>query len=108
LHDGELAGKASENQAVIEHEAIACRAATRLFKGRTRHELLAAFREAIAQFAGRDPPENLVFDLTAGKRVMNLALYDAAPPGSHIVCFQAAFAAGRPVPYTEVVHPWRK
>ncbi len=108
LHDGQLAETAQEQKALIEQEAPDCRADTRLVEAATRQQWLAAFQQAIEQYAGCHRPEELVFDLTAGKRIMNLALYDAAPPGSYLVCIQAEFSERRrPIPYTEQIDVWR-
>lgn len=108
LHDAELASKASKIQATIQDQAADLRITLGLIEGSTRQELLAAFEKHMKEYAPNARPEDLVIDVTAGKRVMNLALYDVAPQGSHIVCIQAAYHTGRPVPYTEVIHSWRK
>lgn len=109
LHDRELAADAVKQKEMIEREAPACRAVARWFEGSTREELLAAFRQAVEQFAGDERPENLVFDLTGGKRIMNLALYDAVPSRAYVICVQSDFdpQRRRPVLYSEKVHTWR-
>jgi len=108
LHDRELAESAHDHKAAVQQQMPGAKVTACLVEGSTREELLAAFRRQIEQFAPQEPPQNLVFDLTSGKRIMNLALYDAIPPASHVICVQADQHDGRPVPYTEQVHAWRK
>lgn len=109
LHDRELANQASEARAWILHERPDCRVTTSLLEQSTRQELLAAFRSKIGEFAPEARPEELVFDLTAGKKIMSLALYDAAPVGSYVICMESAFDSQqrRQIPYTERLHAWR-
>lgn len=109
LHDRELANKASEAQARIQQERPNCQAITSLLEQSTRQELLAAFRSKIGAFVPEVRPENLVFDLTAGKKIMSLALYDAAPVGSYVICMESEFDSQRrrQIPYTERLHAWR-
>jgi len=80
------------------------------FTGQRRDEMVKEFRQAIDNFLGDQPPSKLVVDLTAGQRIMNLALYDAAPPGCHFLCVQTTtdYKSRRPVPFAEVFHLWQR
>jgi len=80
------------------------------FSGSDREALLQDFREKIQDFLAGSSPENLVVDLTSGQRLMNLALYDAAPPGCWVMCCQTEMdrAVRRPVPFEEKFHLWRR
>lgn len=72
--------------------------------------LVREFRGLIQAFLGSQPPERLVVDVTGGQRVMNLALYDAAPEGSQVMCCQAKWSGDvrRPEPFTERFQTWQK
>jgi hypothetical protein len=109
LHDKELTEEAGKSKGMIEQEMPNCQLTAQLFEGGSREELVTAFGRAIEQFAPQERPENLVFDLTGGKKIMSLALYDAVPPGSYVICVQSDFdqQRRRPVPYSENVHAWR-
>lgn len=109
LHDRELADEASAAQGWIQRERPSCRAVTCLLEHSTREKLLAAFGRQIEEFAPEGRPEELVFDLTAGKKIMSLALYDAAPVGSYVICTESAFDSQRrrQIPHTERLHAWR-
>ncbi|HPU07902.1 MAG TPA: hypothetical protein PLO20_15295 [Thermogutta sp.] len=108
LHDKDLESNAIELHDLLTQKVPGCRPVRGLLDGRSRPELFQAIKQHVIQFAGSASPEDLIFDVTAGKRIMNLALYDAAPPSSYVVCFQAEYKNRRPVPFTEVVHVWRK
>lgn len=109
LHDRELADEASAAQGWIQRERPSCRAVTSLLEQSSREKLLAAFGRQIGEFAPEARPEELVFDLTAGKKIMSLALYDAAPVGSYVICMESAFDSQRrrQIPHTERLHAWR-
>jgi len=110
LHNKELAEEARKLSDTIRSEDYPCkfRLMTRQFDGEDYQALLEEFKGLIAEFLGEASSGDLVADLTAGQRVMNLALYDAVPPGSYIVCCQAEQHQGRPKPFTERISIWQK
>lgn len=109
LHDEELANQAFDAQDWILRERPDCRVTTSLLEQSTGQRLLNAFRSKIKEFAPEARPDELVFDLTAGKKIMSAALYDAAPVGSYVICIEADQddERRRPIPYTERLHVWQ-
>jgi hypothetical protein len=111
LHDKELAADAEELVRQLNAERPDRIVVPGLVSGDSRETLMNEFRREIARFIKEVQPETLVFDLTPGKRLMNLALYDALPPGSHVFCIQDDFGEGtrRPRPFSgeKPVHHWR-
>ena len=111
LHDREMAADSAELQRRINAQGAAPDGKARCgeFRAEKHHDLVRELRSLIAQFSQDLPPERLVIDLTGGQRAMNLALYDAAPAGSYVVCFQAEFdkQTRRPKPFSERPDRWQ-
>ena len=111
LHDREMAAEAEELERQINgrRRESECRAYRGEFCAESRDELVGELRSLIARFFNDVPSDRLVIDLTGGQRVMNLALYDAAPPGSYVVCYQTKLAreTRRPEPFSEKLHRWQ-
>ncbi len=110
LHDKDMEDKAKKQKQELEGNLKNCDVVTHLIEGNEHEDLRRAFLNAVNQFASDQRPEELVFDLTSGMRIMNLALYDSVPQNSYLICIQTQFDRGsrRPRPYTEYVHVWAK
>lgn len=114
LHDAGMADNADRLLAQIEAAGIReasggrCHAFKSEFAMASRDDLVSKFQAEIDKWIGPSPQRNLVVDLTPGKRIMNLALYDAMPNGSYAFCIQAEFdpRVGRPKPFSEDVFCW--
>lgn len=109
LHDEELANQAFDTRDWILRERPDCRVTTSLLEQSTGQKLLDAFQSKIKEFAPEARLDELVFDLTAGKKIMSVALYDAAPVGSYVICMESDFESKlrRHVPNTERLHAWQ-
>ncbi|MCS7305952.1 MAG: hypothetical protein NZ602_12705 [Thermoguttaceae bacterium] len=93
----------------LKEMGLECACVPRQFMNEKHGDLVQEFRQAISEFLGQTPPEQLIVDLTAGQKIMSLALYDAAPEGCFVMCCQTRMAKNsrRPVPFEEKIDYWK-
>ncbi len=109
LYNRELEGGVHDIKQMILQESPECEVKEYLFQKNNREDLLAELRDVIGAFASNSDPRDLVFDCTAGTKLMSLCLYDAAPLGSYVICVSSEFdqQRRRPKPGTERLDVWR-
>lgn len=83
----------------------ACVCEARL-EGTTWDDLIASYRQHLAWFSQGVSPHEILTDLTAGKKFFSLALFEALPSGSWMLCTESEFdrESRRAKPFTEKFH----
>jgi hypothetical protein len=76
----------------------------------TKKNLEEYFRKVVSDLLAGVPPRQILFDLTAGKKIMSLSLYDVIPAGAICLCAEHKFdnKTRRPIPFTEKWDIWEK
>ncbi|MCS7237140.1 MAG: hypothetical protein NZ899_02575 [Thermoguttaceae bacterium] len=76
--------------------------------GSSWDELRDCYSRSIKNFLGSAPPNSVLVDLTAGKKIMSLACLEACPPGAWLLCIESSMLDGRIRPFTEKFHILQK